>query len=78
MAVQVRTRVVCLLQLQRVNDTERKPDALGLHLFAVEPVRLNGLVDVVVVWHGPGRHDRSSCVRLDLCGRGLQRDGRTS
>lgn len=74
------TRVIRLLQLKRVNDTERKPDALWLHLLTVEPVRLDRLIDIVVVWHhGTSRNNRSSsagwrwrCVHM--CRRRLKKE----
>lgn len=74
------TRVVDLLQLKRVNNAEREPDVLGLHLFTVKPMRLNGLVHVVVVrHHGTSRDQRSgrwSLLQrrwrwLHMCGRRL-------
>lgn len=40
-----------LFQAKGVQDTEGEPDLLGLHLFAVEPVELHRLIDIVVVWH---------------------------
>ena len=70
------TRVVRLLQLDGVDDAEGKPDALGLNLFAEEPVRLHGLVDVVL-HHGIGWDQSSSRGgrghgALHLAGRGLR------
>lgn len=75
------TGVVRLLELQRVDDAERKPDALGLHLLAVEPVVLNGLVDVEVVrHHGTCRNDGSggrSWRGLKMSERGLKEKKKT-
>lgn len=48
-SLRFRTWVERLLKLQRVDDAQRKPDALRLDLLAVEPVRLDRFVDVVVV-----------------------------
>lgn len=77
-----RTRVVRLLQLKGIKDAERKPHTLQLHLLAVEPVRLNLLVHVVVVRHhgacrnygssrGGRRRRRRSC---DVCWRRLKKN----
>lgn len=75
-----RTWVIGLLQLEGVDDAEREPDTLWFHLFAVEPVWVNGLVNIVVgQHHGTSGNERSSAGRrrrrLDLCGRRLKRDG---